>query len=50
MTNNAVSIVLKDSPKLLDAFSDVVTTVKIINLLSEAKDEDSDTEVLNYSA
>ena len=50
LTNDAVSLALKDSPKLLDTFSDVVTTIKIVNLLSEAKDEDAAVEVFNYSA
>ncbi len=50
LTNDAVSIALKDSPQLLNTFSDVVTTIKIVNFLSEAKDVDAAIEVFNYSA
>ncbi len=49
LTNDAVSLIAKDNPQLLQGFNDTVTAVKVINSLADARDTEALADLVGYA-
>ena len=49
LTNDAVSLIAKENPQLLQGLNDIVTGIKIVNSLADARDTEALADMMGYA-
>ena len=49
LTNDAVSLIAKENPQLLQGFNDTVLAVKVVNSLADARDTEALADLMGYT-